>query len=197
MEFGFVIIIAIAWAVVNAIREAAKRMPGGSAGGPGTGGPAPGRRRLELPESFADSSPGLRDLLDALEQAQGRAERPPPPRPRPPPGAPPAKRREPEPTAAPEGVSAEVFEDAAPVRRQRKEIDLDSESIEVARRRREAVARREAPRTAADHARFDARIRQEPADATAVASPATGLPDLRQALIWREILSPPPSLRDD
>ena len=72
------------------------------------------------------------------------------------------------------------------------------ESAEVARRRREAVARREAGRTAADHTAFDARIQQEPADATAVAvPPPASLPDLRQAIIWREILSPPTSLRDD
>jgi hypothetical protein len=202
VEFGFVIIVAVAWMVLNAVREATKKMPGGQRPG-GTGGPLSprsGARRtpFELPESFADASPGLRDLLDAIENAKARAE------------AGPVERQVPRPTAPrrlpapePEVVREEVFEDARPVRRQRQRVDLDESSVEVARRRREAVARREAgrsdaERTDADHAAFDARIRQEPADATRVAVPAPeSQPDLRLALIWREILSPPKSLRDD
>ncbi len=188
MEFGFVFIVAIAWAVINALREAGKKLPGERpdprAGRP----PGPRRERIEQPGSFADTSPGLRDLLDAIEEARVKANAPPP------------KRRVPEPLpeAVPEVVRSEVFEDAAPVRRQRQELDLDSASVEAARRRRESAARRDAPRTAADHDRFDARIRKEAADATAVAVPAeSSRPDLRQALIWREILGPPKSLRDD
>jgi hypothetical protein len=38
VEFGFVIIVAVAWMVLNAVREATKKMPGGqrpgSSGGP-------------------------------------------------------------------------------------------------------------------------------------------------------------------
>lgn len=209
MEFGFVIVVAVAWMVINAVREASRRMPGGQ--GPGSWDPLPpgraqGRKRLELPESFADTSPGLRGLLEAIENARARAEGAPAPRkpPMPTPAHRPAQhpvlRRAPAPAPelGSEVVGSEVFEDARPVRRQREEVDLDQESAEVARRRREAVARREAPRTAADHAAFDSRIRREPADATAVAVPAPpGAIDLRQALVWREILSPPKSLRDD
>ena len=51
-----------------------------------------------------------------------------------------------------------------------------------------------APRTKADHRAFDERIRQEAADKTAVA-PAVA--QLRDAVVWREILGPPVSLRDD
>lgn len=197
MEFGFVIIVAVAWMVLNAVREAAKRMPGGprpgSSGGPLSPRPGAGRTRLELPESFADASPGLRDLLDAIENAKARAEFGPSERQVPRPAAP---RRMPAPE--PEVVRDEVFEDARPVRPQRQRVDLDESSAEVARRRREAAARRETGRTEADHTAFDARIRQEPADATRVAVPAPeSRPDLRQALVWREILSPPKSLRDD
>lgn len=188
MEFGFVIIVAIAWMVLNTVREAMKQLPGGKrSDGPGgpLSRPGAGRKRFEIPESFADTSPGLRELLDAIEGAKARVEGAPVPRP-------------PAPEAGLEGAPSEVFEDAGPVRRRRERVDQDEESAEVARRRREAVARREAGRTAADHTAFDARIRQEPADATAVAvPPPASLPDLRQALIWREILSPPTSLRDD
>ena len=197
MEFGFVIIVAVAWMVLNAVREATKKLPGGqrpgSSGGPLSPRPGAGRARIELPESFADASPGLRDLLDAIENAKmraevGRVERQ-VPRP-----APVRTLPAPEPEVVPE----ELFEDTRPVRRQRERVDLDESSAEVARRRREAVARREAGRTDADHTSFDARIRQEPADATRVAVPAPeSRPDLRQALVWREILSPPKSLRDD
>ena len=187
MEFGFVFVVAIAWAVINALREAAKKLPG-ERPAPRAGGPlAPGRERIELPGSFADTSSGLRDLVEAIEQARVKANTKT--------SAPPARRRAPD--AVPEVVRSEVFEDAAPVRRQRQELDLDSASVEAARRRRESAARRDAPRTAADHDRFDARIRKEAADATAVTQPAAARPDLRQALIWREILSQPKSLRDD
>ena len=206
MDFGFVIIVAVAWMVLNAVREATKKVPGGQRPG-GAGGPASrpgaGRTRIELPESFADASPGLRDLLDAIENAKTRAEggrgamsgaRSLPERPAP---SHPAARR-PVPAPAPDIADEAAFEDARPVRRQRERVDLDESSAEAARRRREAVARREAGRTGAEHAAFDARIRQEPADATAVEVPSPGArPDLRQALVWREILSPPISLRDD
>lgn len=214
MEFGFVVFAAIAWMVLNTVREAMKQLPGGKRpDGPGgplsrPGAPGAGRNRFGLPGSFADASPGLRELLDAIENAKARAEGAPvrqrvsqvPQLPaevrpqRPAPGRP----RPPAPEVGLEGAPSEVFEDAGPVRRRRERVDLDEESAEVARRRREAVARREAGRTAADHPAFDARIRQEPADVTAVAvPPPRSYPDLRQALIWREILSPPKSLRDD
>jgi hypothetical protein len=197
VEFGFVIIVAVAWMVLNAVREATKKMPGGqrpgSSGGPLSPRPGAGRARFELPESFADASPGLRDLLDAIENAKARAERGPIAGQVPRPAAP---RRLPAPEA--EVVREEVFEDARPVRRQRQRVDLDESSAEAARQRREAVARREAGRSDADHTAFDARIRQQTADATRVAVPAPeSRPDLRQALIWREILGPPKSLRDD
>jgi len=183
--------------VLNAVREAAKKLPGGQwpggSGGPLSPRPGAGHTRLELPESFADASPGLRDLLDAIEKAKTRAEGGRVGRPV---SRPAAARTLPVPE--PEMASEEVFEDARPVRRQRERVDHDESSADVARRRREAVARREAGRTDADHAAFDARIRQEPADATRVAVPAPeSRPDLRQALVWREILSPPKSLRDD
>jgi hypothetical protein len=48
--------------------------------------------------------------------------------------------------------------------------------------------------TRADHAAFDARIRAQPADATAVRTPTAE--QLRRAVVWREILGPPAAVRD-
>lgn len=181
MEFGFVIVVAIAWMILNAVREAMKQIPGGK--------PPAGSRRPPLEDSgnFADASPGLRDLLEALEKARAPAARG-PVKAQPP--------RRPPPVEEAEFVEDTTSLETAPRRIAREEIDLDSASEEAIRKRREAVAFRDRPRTPADHAAFDARVRQEPADATRVAS-AAATPSLRQALIWREILGPPPSLRDD
>jgi hypothetical protein len=51
------------------------------------------------------------------------------------------------------------------------------------------------PLTKADHRAFDARIRQEPADKTATRGYTAR--QLRDAVVWREILGPPVSLREE
>ncbi|MDQ3516431.1 MAG: hypothetical protein M3403_06610, partial [Gemmatimonadota bacterium] len=76
--------------------------------------------------------------------------------------------------------------------RPRSDREERAEQIEAGRVA--AAELRSGALTRADHAAFDARIRQEPADATAV-RPLT-LEQLRAALVWREILGPPISLRD-
>ena len=70
----------------------------------------------------------------------------------------------------------------------------DSGAEELVRRRIASAEARSGPITRADHSAFDARIRQEPADHTAVRryTPA----QLRNAVVWREILGPPVSERD-
>lgn len=60
------------------------------------------------------------------------------------------------------------------------------ERIAVAERHSRALTR-------ADHARFDEKIRAKPARLAPV---RRARPTLRQALVWREILGPPLSLRD-
>lgn len=73
--------------------------------------------------------------------------------------------------------------------------DLDDQAEAVALRRiREAEARDQALSTA-DHREFDRRIRPEPAAVAPVARPAGDRHRLRQAIVWREILGPPVSLR--
>jgi hypothetical protein len=76
----------------------------------------------------------------------------------------------------------------------RAKYDQDSGAEELVRRRIAAAEARSGALTKADHNTFDTRIRQEPADHTAVRryTPA----QLRDAIVWREILGPPVSERD-
>lgn len=75
--------------------------------------------------------------------------------------------------------------------RERQVVDADEGADAVVQRRiREAQARNR-PHAAADHRAFDQRIRTE----GAAAAPATTRAEqLRQAVIWREILGPPKAL---
>jgi hypothetical protein len=90
----------------------------------------------------------------------------------------------------PEIVSLEV--EAKRPLRQRVDRDDEVERVEMARVA--AAEARSGALTKADHTLFDARLRQQPADATAVQPPSPER--LREAMIWREILGPPVSLRD-
>jgi hypothetical protein len=90
----------------------------------------------------------------------------------------------------PEIVSLE--EDARRPLRVRVVQDEGAERIEAARI--SAAAARGGALTKADHAAFDARLRQQPAHATAVRPPSPER--LREAIVWREILGPPVALRD-
>ena len=75
----------------------------------------------------------------------------------------------------------------------RKLVDRDDEAASFETRRIAAAAARDHTRTRADHAAFDQRIRQEPAEHTA--TPGFTPEQLRNAVIWREILGPPVSER--
>lgn len=75
----------------------------------------------------------------------------------------------------------------------RRRVDQDEQAEGVAARRIKAAAARDTARSAADHAEFEQRIRQEPADQTATR--AYTVQQLRDAVVWREILGPPVSLR--
>jgi hypothetical protein len=80
------------------------------------------------------------------------------------------------------------------VRPRRAVVDHDDAAEAVVGRRIAAAAARSGELTRADHARFDEQIRQQPADHTAVRryTPA----QLRDAIVWREILGPPVSERE-
>ncbi len=77
--------------------------------------------------------------------------------------------------------------------RVRVDRDEGAEGIEAARVA--AAEARSGSLSRKDHTAFDSRIRQEPADATAVRP--LSAERLREAMIWREILGPPVSLREE
>jgi hypothetical protein len=78
-------------------------------------------------------------------------------------------------------------------RRERAEYDQDSDAEAIVQRRIQAARARDRALSKTDHKAFDAKIRQEVADHTAVRryTPA----QLRDAVVWREILGPPVSER--
>jgi len=80
-------------------------------------------------------------------------------------------------------------------RPERAVVDADDEAEAIAARRIAAAEANARPLDAADHRVFDARIREEPADATA--TKGYSMRRLRDAIVWREILGPPVSLRDE
>lgn len=92
----------------------------------------------------------------------------------------------------PERVISLETEVSRPLRQRR---DHDSEAEAIARRRIESARSRDRALNKADHQAFDARVRQEPADHTAVARRYTPA-QLRDAIVWREILGPPVSERE-
>jgi hypothetical protein len=79
-------------------------------------------------------------------------------------------------------------------REERLSVDQDDQAEQVVARRIAAAEARSGPLTVAEHIAFDERIRQEPADHTATTRLSSH--QLRQAVIWREILGPPLGLRD-
>lgn len=185
MDFGWLLVFGVFWIVFSAVREGAAKVKRESRRGAAA-------RRPELPdlrEAFADASPGLRALLDAIEQSRGTSGRLPPPV---------VARREaetPEDFTSLETGGEEAITERAPERVQRKEVDLDEESILVAQKRRALADRIDVPaRSSAPRAH--AVTEPVAADATSV---ATRLPtgSIRQAMIWQEILGRPRALRDD
>jgi hypothetical protein len=178
---GVPFFVLIAWVIFSVIRNTAR---------------AAGEleRRPPPPETLQKSLPGMNpDFLEMLRELEraSRGQQRPEPGERP---APPPRRALPVPADEPEFVeNVQSLEVEAP-----EEVSLDTASEAAARRRREAAERRDRPRTAADHAAFDARIRAEPEKAPTPPAPAIhGVARLRSALVWNELLGPPVSLRDE
>jgi hypothetical protein len=212
MDPGTMLVLGAAWLVVNALRKAGsgtptKRpptprppLPGPRPAGarPSSGPPArvlPDATRTRSPLALdptqregARLEQLLRQLGTSLEEvAAGPIGRAP-------------DRPLPEAEAEEDTESLEVTPDVQSLemdarRPSRAVVDLDDEAEQVVARRLRAADANLAPRTKADHRAFDQRIRQEPADATGVA--ASRITRLRDAVVWREILGAPVSLRDD
>jgi hypothetical protein len=127
----------------------------------------------------------LRDLGRTLDQASGPA------------GRKPDRRLQPA-EEVEERESLEITPEVHSLetdsrRAERAVVDQDDEAERVVARRIAASEANAAPRTRAEHQAFDARIRREPADKTATR--AYTAKQLRDAVVWREILGPPVSLR--
>jgi hypothetical protein len=211
MEVGPLVVLGLMWVVLNALRKGASRPTGGS-GKPSSSGPSSSR----LPDG-ARPRPGLpgrlpgggsppdatqregsqleqllRELGRTLDQAGQQGKRPtvrtlPPIRT--PPAGKPAKKGES--LVSTEGQSLELD----PARGERAVEDLDDEAERVVEQRRAAAEANLRPLSGGDHRAFEERIRQEPADKTATR--AYTLKQLRDAVVWREILGPPVSLRGE
>jgi hypothetical protein len=202
MDLGPLLLLGIGWLVLNAIRKAGSQPPKK----PGTAPPRPSGSRLPAgrPQVRVRTLPApggidatqregarleqlLRELGRTLDQASGPIGRAPDLR------LPPAEEVEERDSleVAPEVESLEV----APRRAARTDVDQDDEAERIAARRIAAAEANAAPRTRADHKAFDARIRQEPADKTATRGYTAK--QLREAVVWREILGPPVSLRGE
>ena len=203
MDLGPALAIGFMWLVLNAIRKAGSKPPGQPPGTPPRppatrpGARAlPGARPAALPPvTGADATQRegsqlealLRELGRTLDQGSGPAGRTP-------------DRRLPSAEEVEERESLEVNPEVRsletdPVRKARVEVDQDDEAERIAARRFAAAEAQGRPLTKADHRAFDARIRQEPADKTATRGYTAR--QLRDAVVWREILGPPVSLRGE
>jgi hypothetical protein len=206
-----IVVIGIIYAiltVIGKIKEAAKTAGGNSAPPTPTPGPSQPQPHAMRPHPARESRPAgvIRDrprrtqeegakleaLLRTLSQATGV------------PAQGPMGRRSPVSLPSAEEVEErESLEVGANVqdletevsRSERKVVDEDDEAEAIAARRvRIAEARDYSPLTGADHLEFDRSIRPVAADKTAVAKPRRS--PLQSAMVWREILGPPISLRD-
>jgi hypothetical protein len=183
-DFGGLFFLALIWAffkLVSRSREESSPAPGGRPPPRPTAGNDPSQQEGRALERF------LRELERAANQgAAGPAGRP---AGRPLPPAEDVEEREVL-EVAPEVETLE----REPRRAQRARVDQDDEAEQVIARRAASAAARSGGQTAADHRKFDQQIRQQPADHTATR--ALTPQQLRDAIVWREILGPPVSERD-
>ena len=193
MDPGFAIGLGVLWVVFNLLGR--KKKSSDPRARPPASRPQP-RPPVSLPRSTgADPTQRegvrlqdlLRDLGKTLDEAAGPRGRPASAR------LPPAEEVEERGSLETTGSESRSLEED--VRRpERKVVDADDEAEAIAARRIAAAEANARPLAAADHLAFDARIRQEPADATATR--ANSIRRLRDVVVWREILGPPISLRE-
>jgi hypothetical protein len=207
MDLGPLLAIGFGWLVVNAIRKSLSRAPGdprpprtAQRTPTGAAGRTPARAPTRVPAPPRPLPPStgldatqregarledlLRELGRTLDRAADPADRVPDPRLPSPQGL----RKRDSPEVGREAQSLEIDPS-----REREVVDQDDEAEQVIARRRAAAEANAAPITEAEYAAFESRIRQEPADKTATRGYT--LRQLRNAVVWREILAPPVSLR--
>jgi hypothetical protein len=198
VDFGGLLVLGIVWLLFNLLgraRRDARPRPGTAPNVPQPRQYPPTAHDPRLDDATQREGSRLeqflRELERNLEQAGGAQRRP---AARPPVLALPDDEdvEERDSLERPERVVSLETEVRRPAR---VEYDQDSGAEELVRRRIAAAEARSGSITRADHKRFDARIRQEPADHTAVRRGYTPA-QLRDAVVWREILGPPVSERD-
>jgi hypothetical protein len=186
VDFGGLLLLGLVWFIFNLLSK--KREPG-SAPHPGRPRPTP---RTVTPQPGSDPTQRegsrLELLLKQMERALTDASGP---------GGRPATTSLPQAGEVEERESLEVAPEVesleGEVRRPaRAVVDRDDEVEAVEARRIAAAAERGGSQTSADHASFDRQIRAQPADHTAVRGYTAK--QLRDAVVWREILGPPKSL---
>jgi len=210
MEVGPLVVLGLMWVVLNALRKGGSRPTRGAgkppSSGPPASGPPTGTGQTGMPSRLPGGGPPLdptqregsqleqllRELGRTLDQAgqtgkQTTIRTLPPVRTRMP--TKPAKKAEP--LVSTEGQSLELD----PARGEPAVEDLDDEAERVVEQRRAAAEANLRPLSEADHRAFDERVRQEAADQSAGRTYTAK--QLRDAVVWREILGPPVSLRGD
>ena len=189
MEFNGFVLLAVLWFLVNLLTSARKK-PQPPSQAPRPRPPEPRTIRLGVDPTQQEGSRlelVLRNLQRTLEEAAAEGSYPT--------SLPLPNREEVEETASLE-VEPEVVSLENEVRREaRVRVDRDDEAGEFETRRIQAAAARDHARTKADHVAFDQRIRQEVADQTATRTYTAK--QLRDAMVWREVLGPPVSLREE
>ena len=186
MEFNGLLVLAAVWFLVSLISRAGRRTQT-PPGAPRPQPPRPIPRTLGADPTQQEGSRlerVLRDFQRAVEEAEEQAR----------PAEPPWPRYEEVEEGVPLEVEPEVttLESVAP-RPARREVDHDDDAEQIAAQRIRAAAARDTARSPVDHVAFDARIRQQPAEHTAVRTYTAQ--QLRDAMVWREILGRPVSLR--
>ena len=191
MEFNGFILLAVLWFLVNLLTSGRRKQAPPSR--PPSRPPSEPRTiQLGMDPSQQEGSRlerMLRDLQQTLEDAartQGDY----------PPGFPPALPEEDVEEIGSLEAEPEVVSLENEVKREaRVRVDQDDEAAEFETRRIQAAAARDHARTKADHVAFDQRIRQEPAEHTGTRGYTAQ--QLRDAMVWREVLGPPVSLREE
>jgi hypothetical protein len=203
VDFGGLLVLGIVWLLFNLIGQGkgrARTAPPGTQPRP-TPQPRPGGAADPTQQEGSRLERMLRELERNLEevaerQSGGGSPLPAPRRPtavRLPEAASPAAEEDVEERESLEEPERVVSLEVGVSRRERAEYDQDTGAEAIVQRRIEAARARDRALGKADHKAFDAKIRQEVADHTAVRryTPA----QLRDAVVWREILGPPVSER--
>lgn len=203
MEIGGWVVLAVLWALLNLVTRKVEKSPGKPPRAPRTGPQSDTPPLYPTPDASQQEGSRLELMLRELQRAMEEGSPIEAPTtitvPRTGPLGRPASVSLPEEEDFEERASLEVDPEVVSLetevrRESRRRVDQDEGAEEIVARRISAAAARDKAITQADHTAFDKRIRQEVADKTATRYTAQ---QLRDAVVWREILGPPVSLRED